>query len=129
MPFLIYDYVNQQGQNKFKEWTSAQQKVPLGKLNEKIDLLSLYGETLFPHMLTDTGVAGILKLRVQGSVKLRPLLCRGPVNNQSEYTLLMGAKEIGSKWEPKGAPSTAAILKAEVIKNPTTRRVTHERVL
>lgn len=129
MPFSIYDYVNQHGLNEFKEWTLTQQKVPLGKLNEKIDLLMLYGETLFPHMLTDTGVAGILKLRIQGPVKLRPLLCRGPVNNQSEYTLLMGAKEIGGKWVPKGAPSTAARLKSEVVKNPTKRRTTHERVL
>lgn len=128
MPFLIYDYIDKHGQNAFREWALEQQKAPLGKLNERIDLLSLYGETLFPHMLTNTGVAGILKLRIQGPVKLRPLLCRGPVNNQSEYTLLMGAKEIGSEWKPKGAPSIAAMLKAEVIKNPTTRRATHERV-
>lgn len=129
MPFQIYDYVNQSGKNEFREWASRQQKVPLGKLNEKIDLLMLYGETLSPHTLTDSGVAGILKLRIQGPVKLRPLLCRGPVNNQLEYTLLMGAKEIGSKWEPKMAPTAAAKLKAEVINDPANRRTNHERVL
>lgn len=129
MPFQIFDYVNQSGKNEFREWASRQQKVPLGKLNEKIDLLMLYGETLFPHMLTDSGVAGILKLRVQGPVKLRPLLCRGPVNNQLEYTLLMGAKEVGNEWAPKGAPAAAAKLKIEVINDPANRRTNHERVL
>lgn len=129
MPFLIYDYVNRHGLNEFKEWTLGLEKSQRAKLNEKIDKLTLFGDQLYPEMLTGTCVAGIQKLRVKGNVQLRPLLCKGPVNIQNEYTLLMGAKEVGSKWVPKGAPSTAATIKAEVIKDPAKRRAKHERVL
>lgn len=129
MPFLIYDYVNQHGLNEFKEWTFGLEKPQRAKLNERIDKLALYGDALYPEMLAGSSVAGIQKLKVRGNVQLRPLLCKGPVNIQDEYTLLMGAKEVGSKWVPKGAPSTAATKKAEVIKDPTKRRTKHERVL
>jgi len=129
MPFLIYNYVNQHGQNEFNEWTWGLEKLQRAKLNERIDKLAIYGDVLYPEMLAGTSVAGIQKLKVKGNVQLRPLLCKGPVNIQDEYTLLMGAKEVGSKWVPKGAPSTAATKKADVIKAPTKRRTKHERVL
>lgn len=130
MPFLIFDYKNKHGLNEFKEWTLGLEKPQRAKLNEKIDKLSLHGDQLYPEMLTGTSVAGIQKLRVKvGNVQLRPLLCKGPVNMQNEYILLMGAKEVGDKWVPKEAPSMAATKKAEVIKDPTKRRIEHERVL
>ena len=129
MPFLIYDYVNHQGQNEFENWTSGLQKIQRGKLNERIDKLALYGDALYPEMLAGSGVAGIQKLKVRGNVQLRPLLCKGPINVNDEYTLLMGAKEVGSKWVPKDAPSTADTRKAEIINDPTNRRANHERVL
>jgi len=129
MPFLIYDYVNDHNQNEIKDWTSGLEKPQRGKLNEKLDKLALYGDELHPEMLTGTGVPGIKKLRGRGNVQLRPLLCNGPVNVKQEYTLLKGAKEVGNKWEPKGAPSTAKRNKEEVIKGPIKRRTKHERVL
>lgn len=95
MPFLIYDYVNHYGQNEFKDWASRLEKPQRGKLNERIDKLALYGDALYPEMLTGTNVAGIQKLRVRGKVQLRPLLCKGPINVEHEYTMLMGAKEVG----------------------------------
>lgn len=129
MPFLIYDYVNLHGQNEFKTWTDGLEKPQRGKLDEKIDKLALYGDQLYPEMLTGTGVPGIQKLRGRGNVQLRPLLCTGPINIKKEFTLLMGAKEVGNKWEPKGAPSIAKIKKEEVIKDPMNRRTEHEKVL
>lgn len=129
MPFLIYDYVNDQRQNEFKDWTSGLEKKQRGKLNEKLDKLALYGDALHPEMLTGTGVPGIKKIRSRGNVQLRPLLCNGPVDIKKEYTLLMGAKEIGNKWVPKDAPSDAKEKKAEVIKDPINRRIKHERIL
>lgn len=89
----------------------------------------LYGDALHPEMLTGTSVAGIKKLRVKGNVQLRPLLCNGPINVEKEYTLLMGAKEIGSKWVPKSAPTLANTKKQAVINDPNDRRIKHERVL
>lgn len=128
MTYSIYDFLNLQGQNEIKEWTLGLEKAQRGKLNEKLDKLMLYGDELFPHMLTGTPVPGIQKLRVKGKVQLRPLLCKGPVNIDSEYTLLLGAKEIGDKWSPKNAPTIANNNKTEVIAAPSSRRVEHERV-
>lgn len=129
MPFSIYDYVNHQGQNELKDWASGLEKKQRVKLNEKLDKLALYGDALHPEMLTGTSVAGIKKLRSRGNVQLRPLLCNGPINMKQEYTLLMGAKEVGDKWVPKSAPLTAKSNKEEVIKDPINRRTKHERVL
>lgn len=124
----LYDYVNAQGENELKKWAEGLQKVQRAKLNEKLDKLQLYGDGLHPHMLTDTGTPGIQKLRVKGNVQLRPLLCKGPVQVNSEYTLLMGAKEVGGKWVPREAPRTADALKQAVIADPLGRRKDHERV-
>lgn len=130
MPFNIYDYVNLHGQNEIKDWTENEvQKSQRGKLDEKLDKLKLYGDALYPDILTGTPVAGIQKLRVRGKVQLRPLLCKGPIKIHEEYTLLKGAKEIGDKWEPSGAPAAANKIKQEVINNPNKRRIDHERVL
>lgn len=129
MPFLIYDFVNSNGQNEFKKWTVDLQKKQRIKLNEKIDKLELYGAALYPQMLSGTSVAGIQKLRVRGNVELRPLLCHGPVDVKNEFTLLMGAKEVEDELVPKNAASIADRKKSEVIKEPTKRRTEHEKVL
>lgn len=128
MAFVLYNYLSATGTNEFKEWTEGLQSKERGKLNEKIDKLEQHGDALYPHMLAGTSVAGIQKLRVQGPVKLRPLLCKGPVSVATEYTLLMGAKEVGNKWTPKKAPEQADAKKSDVATSPATRRKLHERV-
>lgn len=128
MTFKLFNYINDGGENEFKTWTAGLEKIQRAKLNEKIDKLHLHGDALHPHMLSDTEVPGIQKLRVQGGVKLRPLLCKGPVLIKSEYTFLKGAKEIGSKWSPKNAPRTADSHKIEVANNPVHRRKDHENI-
>lgn len=84
------------------------------------------GEALYPEMLSPTDVPGILKLRIHGSVQLRPLICRGPVSRGMECTLLRGAIEKGGKL-PAGAVTEALQMKKEVQKDPTNRRKPHER--
>lgn len=126
MKFHLHDYLNAKGENEFKKWVQDLQKHEQGKLREKLDKLMQHGDDLHPHMLSDTPVPGIKKIRVQGPVKLRPLLCNGPIEVHSEYTLLLGAKEVGDRWLPKGAPSIANENKKEVILDPSRRRRKHE---
>lgn len=128
MVYSLFDYLCPKGLNEFRAWTERLETRQRAKLNEKIDKLERHGDELHPHMLTDTHVPGIKKLRVQGNVKLRPLLCNGPVSVRTEYTLLMGAKEVGGKWVPKGAPDSADALKSAVSHEPKKRRTKHERV-
>jgi len=129
MPFILYDYVNEDGLNEFQEWTLGLEKPHRAKLNERLDKLAIYGDVLHPEMLSGTEVPGIKKIRCRGNVQLRPLLCNGPINIKREYTLLMGAKEVGSKWVPRNAPSQADKKKTEVINDPINRRIEHENVL
>lgn len=129
MPYKIFDFVNSKGLNEFKEWSEKLQKIQRAKLNEKLDKLMLVGDELMPVLLTDAGITNIRKLRIKvQNVQLRPLLCNGPINKESEYTLLMGAKEIGDKWEPESAPQKAFDKMLEVTKNPDKKRRKHERV-
>lgn len=127
MIFSLFDYTSENGNNEIKEWTSKLQTKERAKLNLKLDMLASKGHELFPHVLTDTPTPGIQKLRVQGKVKLRPMLCKGPIDNEKEYTLLIGATERDSKFEPKNADKKANERKQIIIKNPN-RRCTHERI-
>lgn len=130
LQFPIYDYVNQQGRNEFKDWSSGLQKTERAKLNQHIDKLMIYGEGLYPRLPTDSDVPGILKIQITAAkVQLRPLLCRGPVNPGSEFTFLLGAKEKGSKWSPRNAPITADENKSAIIASAGARRKAHEKVL
>jgi len=128
MAYRLFDYVNPAGINEFKAWTEGLEKVQRAKLNERLDKLEQHGDGLLPQVLSPTHVAGILKLRVHGNVQLRPLLCRGPVRVRHEFTLLMGAKEIGDKWSPLDAPERAEHKKNEIKANPERGRRDHERV-
>lgn len=125
--FALLDYLDEKGNNDFKNWTEKLQKVERAKLNAKLDMLKLLGTELFPHVLTDTPTAGIQKLRVKGNVQLRPMLCRGPINHDTEFTLLIGAKERGGCLVPKDVDKEADKRKKIVIENPN-RRCCHERV-
>ena len=126
MSFLLYDYVNAQGGNEIKEWLDSLEKVERAKIDQRLDLLEEHGEALFPQILTGTDEKSILKLRAHGRVQLRPLLCRGPVSNTTEFTLLCGAKEVGGKLTPKGVLAEAVGRRLIVINDPTTRRKIHE---
>ncbi|SMG63665.1 hypothetical protein BMETH_18341354419, partial [methanotrophic bacterial endosymbiont of Bathymodiolus sp.] len=105
--FTLYDYLNKNGNNEFKEWTKKLQKNERAKLNARLDMLSLKGSGLFPEILTGTPTSGILKLRVKGKVQLRPMLCKGPINIEHEFTLLIGAIERDSKFVPRKADEKA----------------------
>lgn len=122
MPFPLYDYLNASGKNEIQLWRSGLQVVLRAKLDEKLGKLYKDGEALRPSLLTDSNEPSIFKLRVQGAVKLRLLLCRGPVEMQGEYTLLYGTQEVGNVIRPKGAEKAAGGRRKEVIANPNTRR-------
>ena len=68
----------------------------------------------------------VYKLVIHGDVMLRPMLCKGPINNDTEYTLLRGAVEIGGEL-PNGAPEQAEEHREIIISNPN-RRCSHERI-
>ena len=128
MGFKIFDYCNSAGENEFNAWTQTLQPIQRGKLNAKLDMLKMLGAGLFPEVLTGTDTPGILKLRIRGNVQLRPMLCKGPIDVDKEFSLLVGAIEVGGKLRPKHADVIADGRKEEIRRDPDNRRVKHERV-
>lgn len=128
MPYTLFDYLDSSGHNSIKSWTESLQKTDRAKLHERLDKLAKHGDALIPRILTGTTVAGISKLRIHGRVQLRPLLCKGPISVDEEYTLLAGAKEVQDKLTPRGIELTALARKKEVATNNKKHRKEHERV-
>lgn len=123
----LYDYLNGAGKNEFAAWTRALQKRERIKLAFKLDMLEQVGPNLPPQLLAGPICDHIYKLKVQGAVKLRPLLCKGPVDNEGEFTLLIGAKEVQGELKPNGVENRAGENRQEIIANPL-RRCCHEKI-
>jgi hypothetical protein len=124
--YAIFDYVHPTEGNLVKAWSTDLQKKERAKLNAKLDALELHGPQLIPGLLSPTGTPNIFKLKVRGQVQLRPLLCEGPGQGNA-YTLLLGAKEIASEYDPPNAVEKAADFRNDLLAHPQ-RRVKHERV-
>jgi hypothetical protein len=123
----LFDYLNRRGDNEIAKWTKELQKPQRVRLRQKLDLLAQAGSDLPPQLLAGTGVPHIYKLKVQGNPKLRPLLCKGTVDNENEFTLLLGAFEIQWEYDPKDALAKAVERREELLNDPS-RRCKHERV-
>jgi hypothetical protein len=72
-----------------------------GQLLQKMDMLAMLGTDLPPKLLAGPikskkkrqEQSPIYKLIVHGQRMLRPMLCRGPVDMDGEFTMLIGAIE------------------------------------
>lgn len=133
----LYDYLNGREINEIAVWTRSLQRPQRIKLRAKLDMLAQAGLDLPPGLVIKTEVEYILKLKIQGNPKLRPMLCRGPLKIEDEetgerkdeeaFTLLIGAKEISWKFEPRDADVEAGRRRIEII-NDLRRRCEHEQV-
>jgi len=117
--------------NDFAEWCRELQRPDLARLNRKLKMLADNGPDLGPKLLAGPvkGYAHIYKIIVNGRVALRPLLCKGPIDNNHEFTLLKGAFERDREWVPPNAREVAVGRRAEVINDPNTRRCPHEIIV
>jgi hypothetical protein len=126
----LYDYVDAGGTNDFAGWCREIQRPDLARLNRKLKMLADNGPDLGPKLLAGPlkGYAHIHKIIVNGRVALRPLLCKGPINNDPEFTLLKGAFERDGEWVPSKAREIAVDRRQEVINDSNARRCPHEVV-
>ena len=121
MTWRLYDYLDGEGRNDIEGWTVGLQKHERGKLNAKLDMLHNHGPGLFPDILSGPlkGYAHIYKIKINGRIAIRPLLSKGPFDNENEYTLLKGALEVGNKWQPPPRRKTPLI---EELQSRETRK-------
>lgn len=125
--YLLFDFVNERGDNIIKAWGNGLTPREQGKLDSKLDIIQNCNDpNLIPHLIAGTDTRHIYKLQINGRVAPRPMLCRGPEKMGDEFTLLLGAVERDWKLIPHNAPSIAAENREILIKD-RLRRVAHEQ--
>jgi hypothetical protein len=126
MSWTLYDYVDRRGRNDIAQWCRGLQKNDRIRLVKRMDLLAESGHELCP------GLAGpvhnsshLYKIKVNGSLAVRLLLCKGPLSMDDEYTFLLGAFERDDELPP-GTLETAEERRTEILQDKN-RRCLHER--
>jgi len=127
---LIWDFVDHRNENVILKWVLADRldKRDRAQLNQKIRRLAQvdFNLAINTKLLAGPIYEHIYKLHAKGCVQLRPMLCRGPMDNDAEYTLLLGAVEIGGQL-PLGSREKAAERREAVINDSARRRI-HQRI-
>ena len=129
--YRIYEYVDRNGESAIGKWLKDNdiQESDRGRLVQKMDILAMYGMELASGLLAgpiaskkkrEKIQSHIYKLVIHGQRMLRPMLCRGPIDMDGEFTMLIGAIETGGVLDVDVAEAEAR--RKEVIDNPTQRR-------
>jgi len=115
-------------ENLILAWGRNQTKKDRAKLNQKFRRLVQMDFKLAvdTRLLAGPIYEHIYKLVIHGDVMLRPMLCKGPLENDSEYTLLLGAVEVGGKL-PAGSREKAEENRNAILQDDS-RRCPHERI-
>lgn len=96
-------------------------------MNNRISLLQNNGHEFCPGLATNLrGFPHLYKIKINGRVAPRLFLCKGPINMELEYTLLLGAFERDDEL-PEGTLETADEYRKQIIADPKGRRSPHER--
>ena len=126
--YNLWDFINLRGENVILEWVKDERLTKRDKaaLNQRIRRLAQidFKLAIETKLLAGPIYKHVYKLVIHGNVMLRPLLCRGPISNETEYTFLLGAIEKGWKL-PAGAVEKAEQNRGTVIED-STRRIPHE---
>ena len=127
----IYEYL-EGDESAIRVWL-REQNIPerdRGQLLQKMDMLAMHGMDLPPKLLAGPikskkkpqEQSHIYKLIVHGQRMLRPLLCRGPVDMDGEFTMLIGAIEKDGVLDVD--PMAAEVRRQRIIADPkNTRRL------
>jgi len=129
----VFCFLSARKYNVIREWlddheVSAAQRA---KFQLLLDLLESGGPTSVPGFISETPVArDIYKAKIKGNkgwIQLRPMLCKGPLAMDREFTFLFGAVEKDRELIPRDCKQRARDNRAIVIADSTRRR--HEGVI
>lgn len=106
------------------------EKAQRAKLKAKLDMLRLAevnrttGKVNLPQDLLAGPLAGgkVYRLKIHGNVQLRPILSRGPVKTDVEWTVLLRAYEENRKTYPPDYVQIGNARYEDVRSNPLRRR-------
>lgn len=126
MSWHLYDFTNERGDSLLREWIERERlsRRDVGQLQHKLDMLAVAGPSLPSKLLAGPVHKHIYKLIIHGERMLRPFLCKGPFNMDTEFTLLLGAIE--TDWRLDHDPREAERNRIVLLADPGRRR-NHER--
>lgn len=126
----LFEYVNARGRGVYSEWYAERPRPSQAALDAKLSALRRGGEVaanlseaLPPNLLRGPvkGYPKIYKLTVNGQEALRPLCCRGPLDMNSEVTILHPVVEKDRKLPPDSF-DVAERRRREIVLSPSARR-------
>lgn len=118
---MLFEFVDRRGWGVITEWELQTEQ--RAKLDAKLDMLDNADfETAKQILRGIRGYGGLFKIRIQGRVQLRPIMCYGPLDTDKEITFLLPAREIGGDWNPRDAPELALARMSELQRYPSRRR-------
>jgi hypothetical protein len=129
MAWSIFEFLDDSEDRILAVWFKRErvQKKARILFDQKVDLLEMYGPDLPAGLLAGPVDGHIYKLKVRAQgVQLRPHLCKGPLNNETEYTFLCGAIEWDGELDPLNVADRAEINR-QVILGDRLRRAPYER--
>jgi hypothetical protein len=124
--WTIWEAIDRRGVGVLTDARRRLQKPQRAKLDQKLDMLEQNGPNLSPGLLSGPGVGRqrhIYELKIRGRVALRPLLCKGPIDMENEWTFLVWAEERDNQMRPAGAPEEAERIRSEILRDRTRRRI------
>jgi hypothetical protein len=130
----LFDAIDGNGQSYVAVWIGERKlgKREIAQLNQKLDMLEKNGPNLPPQLLAGPikstrkpkMVSHVYKLRLNGDRALRPFLCKGPIDMDREFTMLLGAIEINSVLDTDA--EDAENVRSAIVADQKLRRP-HER--
>src|SRR5262245_22304412 len=91
----LWDLLDTRGDKVVHQWAKEDRlsKRDRVQFNQKCARLVQmdFSLAITTKLLAGPIIEHIYKLVIHGDVMLRPMLCKGPINNATEYTLLLGA--------------------------------------
>lgn len=124
----LYDYKNEKGVNEIAKWTKKLSKRQRIKLRQKLDALAVSGSNLSTGLLEGPIFDLVYLLKVHGNVQLRPTICKGPINVEKEFTILLGVIEKDWKYQPADYKQKSKVHRQAVLSDYKNRRCKHERI-
>jgi hypothetical protein len=130
MTWKLYEFVDARGNRLLRQellTLLVRNKRMLGRVQAKIDSLAQNGPDLPPKLLSPTPKGRIKKLRINGHIAVRIMVCAGPIDAENEYTLLLAAQEKNGKLVYPNAYQVADDRRREIEMDHKRRRV-YERI-
>lgn len=120
--FSLYNFIDEEGESVILRWRAGLTVRSKAQFDSKLHMLEISGGNLGPKLLAGPiqKTGHIYKLIIHADVMLRPMLCKGPVEMDTEFTLLVGAREIQGKLIP--GPGVAVENRAILLANNRRRK-------